>query len=172
MAYRLKLLITPNVVRGQFCSSSPKQSPSVQPPKNVWSRLSDLESWWLKSNPGHISLDIGSPGKRVAVGTEGIAFEERVDGIKACASGTVISLIPGTAATWEEAANYRYCGFDLAIQEGVIWCIEPNMGSSTLSTHTWARFPAGAIGQLPQLYSTRILHVIERDRTHDARSNN
>lgn len=67
--------------------------------ESVWSRLSDLESWWLESNPEHISLEIGSPDKRVAVGTE-IAFKERVAGIKASASGTVTSLIPGVAATW------------------------------------------------------------------------
>lgn len=133
--------------------------------EDVWSRLSDLESWWLKSNPEHIALDVRSPDKRVAVGTE-IAFEERVAGITACASGTVISLIPGVAATWEGAANYRYCGFDLAIQEGVTWRIEPNMGSSTLSAHVWARFPAGAFGRFLEWYSLRILHIIERDRKH------
>jgi len=129
--------------------------------ENVWSRLSDVESWWLKSNPEHISLEIGSPDKRVAAGTE-IAFEERVAGITARASGTVISLIPGVAATWEAMANYRYCGFRLAIQEGVTWSIEPDMGSSILSTHVWARFPAGAFGQFLEWYSVHILHIIER----------
>ncbi|HKR30646.1 MAG TPA: hypothetical protein VJT08_09215 [Terriglobales bacterium] len=48
----------------------------------------------------HISLEICSPDKRVAAGTE-IAFEERVAGITARASGTVTSLIPGVAATWK-----------------------------------------------------------------------
>lgn len=133
--------------------------------ENAWSRLSDLESWWLESNPEHISLEIGSPGKRFAVGTE-IAFTERVAGIKASASGTVISLMPGVAATWEGVANYRYFGFDLAIQEGVTWSIEANMGSSTLSAHVSARFPAGAFGRFFEWYSVRILHVIERDRQH------
>lgn len=133
--------------------------------ESVWSRLSDLESWWLESNPEHISLEIGSPDKRVAVGTE-IAFKERVAGINASASGTVTSLIPGVAATWEGVANFRYCGFDLAIQEGVTWSIEANMDSSTLSAHVWARFPAGALGRFFECYSVRILHVIERDRQH------
>ena len=133
--------------------------------ENVWSRLSDLESWWLESNPEHISLEIGSPDKRVAVGTE-IAFKERVAGIKASASGTVTSLIPGVAATWEGLVNYCYCGFDLAIQEGVTWRIEANLRSSTLSAHVWARFPAGAFGRFFEWYSVRILNVIERDRQH------
>lgn len=133
--------------------------------ENVWSRLSDLESWWLKSNPEHISLEIGSPDKRLAVGTK-IAFKERVAGIKASASGTVISLMSGVAATWEGVANYRYCGFDLAIQEGVTWRIEPNLGGSTLSAHIWARFPVGVFGRFLEWYSVRVLHIIEHDRKH------
>lgn len=136
--------------------------------ENVWSRLSDLGSWWLESNPEHISLEIGSPDKRVAVGTE-IAFKERVAGIKASASGTVISLMPGVAATWEGAAKYRHLGFDLTIHEGVTWRIEPNMSNSTLSAHVWARFPAGAFGRFVEWYSTCILHVIDLDRRHARR---
>jgi hypothetical protein len=134
-------------------------------PESVWSRLADVESWWLKSNPEHISLEIGSPDKRVAAGTE-IAFEERVAGITARASGTVISLRPGVAATWEGMANYRFCGFRLAIQEGVTWSIEPDMDISILSAHVWARFPAGAFGQVLEWYSVHILHIIEHDRKH------
>ena len=80
--------------------------------------------------------------------------------------GTVISLMPGVAATWEGVANYRHFGFDLAIQEGVTWSIEANMGSLTLSAHVSARFPAGAFGRFFEWYSVRILHVIERDRQH------
>lgn len=134
-------------------------------PESLWSRLSDLESWWLKSNPEHIALDIRSPDKQIAVGTE-IAFEERVAGITAWAFGTVTSFIPGVAATWEGVANYRHCGFRLAIQEGVTWRIEPNTDNSTLSAHVWARFPPGAFGRFLEGYSTRILHVIEHDRKH------
>ena len=165
MAYWLKPLIISNVVRGQFCSSSRSQFSIRATPESVWSRLADVESSWLKSNPEHISLEIGSPDKRVAAGTE-IAFEERVAGVTARASGTVISLIPGVAATWEGMANYRYCGFRLAIQEGVTWSIEPDMGSSTLSAHVWARFPAGAFGRVLEWYSVHNLHIIERDRKH------
>jgi hypothetical protein len=40
------------------------------------------------------------------------------------------------------------------------------MGSSTLSAHVWARFPAGAIGRFLEWHSLRILHIIERDRKH------
>ena len=133
--------------------------------ESVWSRLSDVESWWRKSNPEHISLEIGSPDKRVAAGTE-IAFEELVAGITARASGTVTSLIPDVAATWEGMANYRYCGFRLAIQEGVTWSIEPDMDSSILSAHVWARFPAGAFGRVLEWNSVHILHIIEHDRKH------
>lgn len=127
--------------------------------ESVWSRLSDLESWWLPSYPEHIVLDIRSPGKRVAVGTE-IAFEECVAGIKASATGAVTSLIPGVAATWEGAAKYRHLGLELTVQEGVTWRIEPKMGGSTLSAHVWARFPAGAFGRFLEWYSTRILHSL------------
>jgi len=118
VAYWLKPLIISNVVRGQFCSSSRSQFSIRATPESVWSRLANVESWWLKSNPEHIFLEIGSPDKSVVAGTE-IAFGERVAGITARASGTVTSLIPGLAATWEGVANYRYYGFRFAIQEGV-----------------------------------------------------
>ena len=165
MAYWLSPFIISSRVRGAVLFEFTETASIRATPESVWSRLADVESWWLKSNREHISLEIGSPDKRVAAGTE-IAFEERVAGITARACGTVTSLIPGVATTWEGMASYRYSGFRLAIHEGVTWSIEPDMGSSILSAHVWARFPAGAFGRVLEWYSVHILHIIERDRKH------
>ena len=119
----------------------------------------------MASNPEHIALEIRSPEKRIAAGTE-IAFEERVAGIRGSAAGTVTNLTPGVAATWEGVAEYRCAGFRMSIEEGVTWSVEPTATGSKLSAHVWARFPSGWLGPLLEWYSTAILRIVHRDREH------
>lgn len=135
------------------------------PAARVWKHLADIKRWWLPSNPEHISLEVRSADKTIQVGTE-ILFAERVAGIRGEAAGRVTRLIPGTEATWEGVAEYRYSGLRLPIQEGVSWRVEGDAAMAKLSAHVWANFPANAWGRFVEWYAKAFLKVIERDRQH------
>ncbi len=43
---------------------------SIQPPPTVWNFIIDIESWWVKSNPEHVSLVIDNAEKNIGIGTK------------------------------------------------------------------------------------------------------
>jgi hypothetical protein len=136
---------------------------------DVWARIADPQSWWLASNPEHISIEVRSANKAISSGTE-IAFQERVAGVKAQAVGVMTKVTPGIEATWEGTASYHYCGFRVRIREGVSWRIEScGARESKLSARVWAHFPPGILGLVFEWYSKTILNVVERDREHARR---
>ncbi len=137
-------------------------------PREIWGVLSDLERWWLPSNPEHISLQIRSAEHKVALGTP-IAFRERVAGIEGQADGTVTSFTEGVEAGWEGRTEYRYMGLRFRMREGVSWRLDADGSRSNLSAHVWTHFPPGICGSILEWYAKTILKAVERDRDHARR---
>lgn len=137
------------------------------PPERVWEVLSDIDGWWLASNPEHQSLerldDLG-----VEVGAR-IRIREKVAGIPGEAVGVITDVKPNSAVTWEAPdTRYRWYGIPVTLEEGVTWGIEPRDGGTgaEVSAHVWARFPSGPLGRLMGWTFVRLLDGVEKDREH------
>lgn len=138
-------------------------------PDAVWSRLVELERWWVASNPEHVWLEILSPDKKVVEGTE-IRFEERVAGVRAVAEGRVVSLREGVEATWQGRAVYRYLGMKIPIMEVVQWRVASMSADLTiLSASVSAEFPRGVLGRVLEWYAKTLTDLEQRDREHTRR---
>lgn len=137
-------------------------------PDKVWSLLSNVERWWPQSNPEHIRIEVRSPDKSIAQGTQ-IMFEERVAGIKARAEGVVTRLVQEREATWEGTAQYRYLWIDFKIREGVSWQIAADGEACILSARVWAIFPLSLLGRVLEWYARNFLDIVSQDRSHARR---
>jgi len=135
------------------------------PAPAIWEALSDLERWWMPSNPDHIELTLPEPCRGIGPGTP-VAFAERIAGIPGDATGTITEWTPGREVTWEGEARYRYLGLRFRVREGVTWRLDDDGGGATLSAHVWAAFPRGIRGRLVEWYATHCLDVVEQDRAH------
>lgn len=125
----------------------------------------DLERWWPASNSDHVRLEIMSPDKSIAEGTQ-IDFEERIAGVKAVASGRIVSLHKDSEATWEGTAVYHYKGFKVPIHEGVKWRIAPMSDLAIVSASVWAAFPRSLTGRLLKWHAMKHMNIVELDREH------
>ncbi len=111
-------------------------------PEKLWKLMQDLEDWWPKSNPEHVSLEILSEDKTIREGTR-IRIKEKIAGVPGEAIGEIRDVIKGKQVTWgSDRAVYRYLGIELAVEEGVTWRIQKTEGGTELSADVWARFPA------------------------------
>lgn len=134
-------------------------------PKKVWEYLSDVEGWWVDSNPEHESLEIVSGGPEVKEGTI-LRIHECVAGIPAVAEGPVCELIEGKSVTWKAKAVYRWLGIRFTVNEGVIWRIEPREDGCQLSANVWAEFPQSMFGRVSEWIFKNLLDGEAKDYEH------
>lgn len=138
-------------------------------PEAIWTRLVDLERWWVASNPEHILVEIESADKKVVEGTE-IHFEERVAGVRAVARGRIVSMHPGVEAAWEGEAVFHYPGLRVLVNEGVKWRLAAVSRDLTIvSANVWAEFPSGLLGGVLEWHAKRLRKMEEREREHTRR---
>lgn len=133
----------------------------------VWEVMSDIEGWWLASNPEHESLERVGEGGALGVGTQ-LRIREKIAGVPGEAIGTITTFVPGSVVTWEAPeARYRWFGVPFGVGEGVTWRLEPHGDQTTnVSAHVWATFPSGWRGRLLETAFTRLLGGVEKDREH------
>lgn len=136
------------------------------PRDEVWEVLSDIDRWWLASNPEHGSsehLDSLAPTK---VGAR-LRIREKIGGIPGEAVGTITAVEPGTAVTWQADARYRWLGIPVRVGEGVTWRVEPHDESTTrVSARVWATFPEHLVGRVARFFFVHVLNGIDKDRHH------
>jgi len=100
------------------------------PHAQVWRELSDIDRWWLASNPEHDSLEHLDSLPATQVGAR-LRIKEKIGGIPGDAEGTITAVDPGKAVTWEADARYRWFGIPVRVGEGVTWRVEPTDDATT-----------------------------------------
>lgn len=136
------------------------------PHSQVWSVLSDLDRWWLASNDEHDSLEHLDSLPPTEVGAR-LRVREKIGGIPGVAEGTITSVDPGRAVTWEADARYRWFGVPLNVGEGVTWRAEPVDEMTTrVSARVWATFPRHLLGRIAGFVFMHLLNGVEKDREH------
>lgn len=135
-------------------------------PSAAWNVMSDLEGWWVASNPEHISLQ-RLDDRGIAVGAR-IRVRERIAGIPGEYVGELTRVVPGREVTMEAPkARYRLLGVPLTVGEGVTWRLRRvDAATIELSARVWATFPAGRLGRALEWGFTRLLGGIAKDREH------
>jgi hypothetical protein len=133
----------------------------------AWAYLTDVEQWWVASNPDHVRLEVRSDGDGLAEGTR-IFIEEYVAGIRGRGEGTITRVVDGERVCWEAAAfRYRLLGLSLVVREGVEWKLASlATGGIVLSAHVWARFPRSPWGRLAELVAKRLMNGLQKDYEH------
>ena len=132
----------------------------------VWDVLSDIDRWWLASNPEHGSLDHLDSLPATQVGAR-LRIREKIGGIPGEAVGTITAVEPGTAVTWQADARYHWLGIPVRISEGVTWRIEARGEEATeVSARVWAIFPEHLVGRIVRFLFVHVLNGIEKDRRH------
>jgi uncharacterized protein YndB with AHSA1/START domain len=136
------------------------------PHDQVWQVLSDIDRWWLASNPEHDSLEHLDSLAPTQVGAR-LRIREKIGGIPGEAVGTITAVEPGTAVTWQADARYRWLGVPVRVGEGVTWRVEPHDESTTqVNARVWATFPSHLVGRVAAFAFVRLLHGIDKDRRH------
>ncbi len=135
------------------------------PPARVWRFLSDIDRWWLASNPEHQSLEHLDSLAPTQVGAK-LRIREKIGGLPGVAMGTITEVIPGTTVTWRARAWYRWRGIPVRVGEGVTWRVDAEGAASRISARVWANFPRGLIGRLAEFVFVRIQDGVEKDREH------
>lgn len=136
------------------------------PHPQVWEVLSDIDRWWLASNPEPETLEHLDALAPTQVGAR-LRIREKIGGIPGEADGTITAVDPGTAVTWEADARYRWLKLPIRVGEGVTWRVEPADGSSTrVSARVWATFPTHFVGRLAAFTFVHLLNGVEKDRKH------
>ena len=79
------------------------------PHERVWAVLSDVDNWWLASNPEHELLEHLDARPATEVGSR-LRIRERIGGIPGEAVGTITAVAPGSAVTWEAEARLSLVG--------------------------------------------------------------
>lgn len=133
----------------------------------AWAYLTDVEQWWVASNPDHVCLEVRSDGDGLVEGTR-ILIEEYVAGIRGRGEGTITRVVDRERVRWEaEDFRYRLLGLPLVVQEGVEWKLASlATGGTVLSAHVWARFPRSPWGRLAELIAKRLMNGMQKDYEH------
>lgn len=135
-------------------------------PGLAWDVMSDLESWWVASNPEHESLE-RLDDRGIAVGAR-LRIREKVAGVPGEYVGELTRVVPLSEVTMEApAARYRLSCVPLTVGEGVTWRLEPaGNGTSKVSARVWATFPDGLLGHAMAWAFVNLLNGIAKDREH------
>lgn len=135
-------------------------------PGLAWDVMSDLEGWWVASNPEHESLE-RLDDRGIAVGAR-LRIREKVAGVPGEYVGELTRVVPLSEVTMEApAARYRLFGIPLTVGEGVTWRLEPtDTVTSKVSAHVWATFPYGFLGHAMAWAFVNLLKGIAKDREH------
>lgn len=135
------------------------------PASAVWRVMRDINRWWPRSNPEHLSLELLDDPETLQIGTR-LRIQEKIAGIPGEATGTITDLVPGQTVTWEARARYRWLAVSLTVREGVTWRIAARDEHTTdVSAGVWAVFP-GIRGRLLQPVFVHLLRGVEKDREH------
>lgn len=138
------------------------------PPARVWEVMSNIDGWWLASNPEHESLERVGDDSGIEVGAQ-MRIKEKIAGIPGDALGVITDVKPSSSVTWEAPnTRYRWHGIPITIGEGVTWSIDARRddASAHVSAHVWATFPPGVSGRLLEWVFVRLLDGVEKDREH------
>jgi hypothetical protein len=136
------------------------------PQEAVWRVIRDVDGWWLASNAEHESLERLDSRPVTEVGAK-LRIREKIGGIPGEAVGTITSVEPDSAVTWEAEATYRWLGMKLTVDEGVTWRVQPQGNEkSLLSARVWAAFPQGPLGRLAAIGFVHLFNGEEKDREH------
>lgn len=136
------------------------------PHREVWALLSDIDCWWLASNPDHASLEHLDSLAPTDLGAR-MRIREKIGGIPGTADGLITAVEPGTAVTWEAEARYGWFGLSIRVIEGVTWRVEPQSDSMTrVSARVWAIFGSNVVGRLAAFAFVHLLNGVEKDREH------
>jgi hypothetical protein len=135
-------------------------------PSAVWSVMTDLENWWVASNPEHQSLQ-RLDDRGIEVGAR-LRIREKVAGVPGEYVGELTRVVPLSEVTMEAPnAYYRLLGVRFTVAEGVTWRLEPAGREATrVSARVWATFPGGLVGRAAEWVFTRLLNGITKDRAH------
>lgn len=136
------------------------------PPALVWQVMSDLDGWWVASNPEHVSLE-RLDDRGIAVGAR-LRIREKIAGVPGEYVGELTRVLPQREVTMEApAARYRLLGVPFTVGEGVTWRLEPaDDGTSQVSANVWATFPYGVFGHVLAWAFVHVLNGIDKDREH------
>ena len=136
------------------------------PPELVWDVMSDLDNWWVASNPEHESLE-RLDDRGIAVGAK-LRIRERIAGVPGEYIGELTRVTPMSEVTMEApAARYRLFGISLTVGEGVTWRLESTDDhASQVSARVWATVPYGFLGHAVAWIFVNLLNGIAKDREH------
>lgn len=136
------------------------------PAATVWDVMTDLESWWVASNPEHQSLE-RLDDRGIKVGAR-LRIGEKIAGVPGEYTGELTRVVPLTEVSMEApAAHYRLLGIGFTVGEGVTWRIESDDDHTTqVSARVWATFPQSVAGRAAEWIFTRLLNGIAKDRQH------
>jgi hypothetical protein len=136
------------------------------PQEAVWQVLRNIDGWWLASNADHDSLEHLDMLPVTQVGVR-IRIREKIGGIPGEAVGSITSVEPGSAVTWEAAATYRWLGISIGVDEGVTWRVQPKGDDKTLlNARVWASSPRRLLGRLAAITFVHLLKGEDKDREH------
>lgn len=111
----------------------------LAPKEDLWNFLSDLENWWVKSNPEHLSLVVHNSKNSIGIGTK-LTVREKIAGIPCKAIGEITKYDKYHLVEWK--AKYYVLGVKwIKIDAGVRWKLRSNNNKSTLMANVWANFP-------------------------------
>jgi hypothetical protein len=136
-----------------------------QTPETIWSFLTDVENWWVYSNPEHSLLKIESSKKKLNIGTE-ISIKEKIAGIPCEAKGEITDIKENKLLQWK--AIYHVLGLNwLKINAGVNWKVDKiNDAKTRLAANVWASFPDKLRYKLLWFLFKNVFNGVKKDYDH------
>jgi hypothetical protein len=138
------------------------------PIQKVWDYMLDIENWWPKSNPEHVSLEYLGGRHELSLGAR-IKIREYIAGVPCEAVGEITEFTVLEKASWVAEAEYSYFGFKVKVKEGVRWLFANKEEGVELSAYVWAEFPNTLFGKFVEWYFLNVLKGAKKDYEHTMR---
>jgi hypothetical protein len=137
-----------------------------RPSQDVWDYVSQLDKWWLVSNPDeHIELSVIGQGK-IEKGTE-LVLKERIAGVRGEAIITISKYQPPILIEWKSlTAQYSLMGMGIEVSEGGTFKILPTENGCILSHKVWGEFGRGIVNSMTEWFFKSILKGEQKDYIH------